>query len=220
LINYHELDKADRHGNTHLAFQIAADHLGIPQLLEVEDLCDKGQPDERSVMTYIASFFHAFSSQGWGRNPVPFILGCAKLNLIDQAETVSRRVEKFADLMYTIWVSRNDYERRCRLVKLVPYTWNTLLNTFTQLLELIAGMKIEWTTVKFTSSYVDAKAHAASLQTYKQTKKREWVTEKQDLATLFSNVQTKLKTYQLREWKPDPKLTPSVGRHAFHLDCF
>ena len=35
----------------------------IQQLLEVEDLCDS-KPDERSVMTYIASFFHAFSSMG------------------------------------------------------------------------------------------------------------------------------------------------------------
>lgn len=36
----------------------------IQQLLEVADLCDSHRPDERSVMTYIASFFHAFSSMG------------------------------------------------------------------------------------------------------------------------------------------------------------
>lgn len=35
----------------------------------------------------------------------------------DQAETVSRRIEKFADLMQSIWVSRNDYERRVRAVR-------------------------------------------------------------------------------------------------------
>lgn len=34
------------------------------QLLEVEDLCDSARPDERSVMTYIASYFHAFSTMG------------------------------------------------------------------------------------------------------------------------------------------------------------
>ena len=56
--------QSDRHGNTRLAFKIAADHLNIPQLLEVEDLCDSKRPDEKSVMTYIASFFHAFSSMG------------------------------------------------------------------------------------------------------------------------------------------------------------
>jgi len=74
--------QTDRHGNTRLAFKIAAEHLNIPvshgifrdpsqrfyglsqQLLEVEDLCDSNHPDERSVMTYIASFFHAFSTMG------------------------------------------------------------------------------------------------------------------------------------------------------------
>ena len=35
----------------------------------------------------------------------------------DQAETVSRRIEKFAELMQSIWVSRNDYERRVRAVR-------------------------------------------------------------------------------------------------------
>lgn len=36
----------------------------IKQLLEVADLCDVEKPDERSVMTYVASYFHAFSSMG------------------------------------------------------------------------------------------------------------------------------------------------------------
>lgn len=38
--------------------------------------------------------------------------------LPDQAETVSRRVEKFAELMYSVWLSKNDYERRVREVGL------------------------------------------------------------------------------------------------------
>jgi hypothetical protein len=32
--------------------------------LEVKDLCDVEVPDERSVMTYVAEFFHKFSSEG------------------------------------------------------------------------------------------------------------------------------------------------------------
>jgi hypothetical protein len=30
----------------------------------VKDLCDVEVPDERSVMTYVAEFFHKFSSEG------------------------------------------------------------------------------------------------------------------------------------------------------------
>lgn len=39
-----------------------------------------------------------------------------KSTLLDQAETVSRRVEKFAELMQSVWLSKNDYEQRMRKV--------------------------------------------------------------------------------------------------------
>lgn len=170
LIDYDKLDKTDRHGNTRLAFQVAADHLGIPQLLEVSDLCDVARPDERSVMTYIASFFHAFSS-------------------MDQAETVSRRVEKFAELMHSVWLSKNDFERRVR-----------------ELLAAMLEIQTRWSAVQFIGSYTDAKEHSAQFTTYKQSTKRRWVTERQDVTTLFGNVQTKLRTYGLREYVPPPGL--------------
>ncbi|KAJ3731291.1 actinin-like protein [Lentinula guzmanii] len=171
LLDYDKLNKTDRHGNTKLAFQIAAEHLNIPQLLEVEDLCDSSHPDERSVMTYIASFFHAFST-------------------MDQAETVSRRVEKFAELMQSVWISRNDYERRVRL-----------------LLSAWSEKQTDWTASLFTGTYAEARERSAEFAAYKQTTKRTWVTEKQDIATLFGNVQTKLKTYGLREYVPPSGLS-------------
>lgn len=86
------------------------------QLLEVEDLCDSAHPDERSVMTYIASYFHAFMTMG----SYSLVNNFAEVSYMasDQAETVSRRVEKFAELMQSQWLSRNDYERRARNVPL------------------------------------------------------------------------------------------------------
>ncbi|KAH7927772.1 hypothetical protein BV22DRAFT_1150413 [Leucogyrophana mollusca] len=173
LLDYDKLDKSDRHGNTRRAFEIAAEHLGIPQLLEVEDLCDSSRPDERSVMTYIASFFHAFSS-------------------MDQAETVSRRVEKFAELMQSVWTSRNDYERRAR-----------------SLLLALSDIQSQWSASKFGGTYADAKEQSAQFTNYKHTTKRTWVTERQDVTTLFGNVQTKLRTYGLREYTPPPGLALS-----------
>lgn len=180
LLDYDKLNKSDRHGNTRLAFQVAAEHLGIPQLLEVEDLCDSAHPDERSVMTYIASFFHAFSS-------------------MDQAETVSRRVEKFAELMQSVWLSRNDYERRAR-----------------NLLRALSEVQAEWTASEFAGTYADAKAQSASFHGYKHSTKRSWVTERQDITTLFGNIQTKLRTYGLREYVPSQGLAPSDIDHAWN----
>jgi hypothetical protein len=37
---------------------------------------------------------------------------------------------------------------------------------------------------------------------YKKTKKREWIKERQELGTLYSNIQTKSRTYGLQRWEP------------------
>ena len=124
-------------------------------------------------MTYIASFFHAFSS-------------------MDQAENESRRVEKFADLMQSVWLIRTDYERRARLF-----------------LANLSQIQSEWSTSTFSGIYSDAKAQSTAFTTYKQTTKRTWVAERQDLITLFGNVQTKLKTYSLAEYVPPEGLAPA-----------
>jgi len=51
---------------------------------------------------------------------------------------------------------------------------------------------------------------SADFTSYKQTTKRDWVTEKQDLASLFGNIQIKLKTYNLRPYLPSPGLDLEV----------
>jgi len=37
---------------------------------------------------------------------------------------------------------------------------------------------------------------------YKKTSKRSWVKERQELAGLYSNIQTKIRTYGLAAWEP------------------
>ena len=95
--------------------------------------------------------------------------------------------------MQSVWTSRNDYERRVR-----------------ELLRSMAEMRDTWAAKSFAGTYADAREHAASFQNYKQTTKRSWVTEKQDVTTLFGNVQTKLRTYGLREYVPPPGLSLAV----------
>ncbi len=69
---------------------------------------------------------------------------------------------------------------------------------------------LEWARATFDGTYQNAKAESSALATYKTSEKRIWVTERQDLITLYSNVQTKLKTYGLRPWVPAPELSPQV----------
>lgn len=69
---------------------------------------------------------------------------------------------------------------------------------------------LEWAHATFNGTYKNAKSESSALATYKTSEKRIWVTERQDLITLYSNVQTKLKTYGLRPWVPVPELSPQV----------
>lgn len=78
-----------------LAFDIASKEIGIPDLLDVEDVCDVAKPDERSLMTYIAYWFHAFSQ-------------------MERVENAGRRVEKFVQSMQGAWGMQNSFEKRMR----------------------------------------------------------------------------------------------------------
>ena len=79
-------------------------------------------------------------------------------------------------------------------------------------------MRTSWAASHFIGTYTDAKDHSVEFLKYKQTTKRIWVTERQDVTTLFGNVQTKLKTYGLREYVPPSGLALLVSASGLHCN--
>ncbi|KAF7957613.1 hypothetical protein EAE96_003187 [Botrytis aclada] len=142
LIDYDTLDKDDHRGNMQLAFDIATKEIGIPALLDVEDVCDVAKPDERSLMTYIAYWFHAFSQ-------------------MEKVENAGRRVEKFVNNMQGAWEMQSAYEKRMRAllksIKEQVLTWQdaTFEGTYTDAKKQAThfssykrGQKREWVAEK------------------------------------------------------------------------
>lgn len=90
LLDFDSLNKADAAANLQLAFDIAEKKLGLPSLLDVADIVDNVKPDERSVMTYVAQFYHLFSAN-------------------KQQEIAGRRVGKLVDLIEQIEKMKEEY---------------------------------------------------------------------------------------------------------------
>jgi len=91
LLDYDPLDKNDAAKNLELAFDIAEKQLGIPRLLDVEDLTNVAKPDERSIMTYVSEYFHCFAG-------------------MDLKELAARRIQKFVRFNQGIENDERNYE--------------------------------------------------------------------------------------------------------------
>lgn len=81
--------------------------------------------------------------------------------------------------------NKNDFERR-----------------MTILLGHLESTEKSWSTASTVSTYREAKSVLDMFAEYKKTDKREWVKERKSLFALYSNIQTKIKTYALRAWEP------------------
>ena len=79
------------------------------------------------------------------------------------------------------------------------------------LLDSLETTRMSWVNAAQPSSYPEAMSHLVQFAEYKKTNKRGFVKERQELAALYSNIQTKLRTYALRAWEPKEGLRLIVG---------
>jgi len=103
LLDYSKLSKDNPLYNLNLAFDVAEKYLDIPRMLDAEDMVNSVKPDERSVMTYVSAYYHAFAGAQQSETAANRI--CKVLRVNQENEKLMEEYERLAsDLLE--WIRR------------------------------------------------------------------------------------------------------------------
>jgi hypothetical protein len=120
---------------------------------------------------------------------------------MSQVEVAGKKVKNFLSFMSQIQAMSNDYEKR---VKALHAEIDDKSKQFAQ--------------AKDVDTYGEVKKSMTDFRDYRKTKRRQMVQEKDDLATLFSSIQTKLRFQKLPPFEPAAGLMPAdTEKHLTHL---
>lgn len=117
LLDYSKLSKDNPRENLTTAFNLAERHLDIPRMLDVDDMVNSVKPDERSVMAYVSSYYHAFSGAQQAETAANRIAKVLKIN--QENERLMEEYEKLSsDLLNWIAQTRQWLENRSNILTL------------------------------------------------------------------------------------------------------
>ncbi|KIH67349.1 hypothetical protein ANCDUO_02320 [Ancylostoma duodenale] len=175
LIDYYQLHKGDPLHNLNLAFDVAEKHLDIPRMLDAEDAAVN--PDEKSIMTYVSCFYHAFRNAPEVRSVRPPVkMPPPERDWRKEAETAANRI--------------------CRVLK-VNQENEKMMQEYEHLAsDLLAWINhwMPWLANRTTDDSLPmAQKKLDDYRNYRRHEKPPRIEDKGRLETLFNTLQTRLR---------------------------
>uniref|UniRef100_A0A0N5AEH5 Alpha-actinin, sarcomeric n=1 Tax=Syphacia muris TaxID=451379 RepID=A0A0N5AEH5_9BILA len=182
LIDYSKLSKADPIHNLNLAFEIAEKHLDIPRMLDAEDLVYSQKPDEKSVMTYVSCFYHAFRGD--------------MVNNVPDEKAVMTYVSSYYHCFLGMRKAETAAHRICRVLKVNQDNERMMEDYESLASDLLAWIRhwMPWLSSRSTDDNLDlVRRKLEDFRNYRRHEKPPRIEEKGKLETLFNTLQTKLR---------------------------
>ncbi|KAF3845282.1 hypothetical protein F7725_008445 [Dissostichus mawsoni] len=187
LIDYAKLRKDDPMTNLNTAFDVAEKYLDIPKMLDAEDIVGTARPDEKAIMTYVSSFYHAFS--GAQKKAVMTYVSCYYHAFSGKQKTAANRICKVLAVNQENEQLMEDYEKLASdLLEWIRRTIPWLENRLPENTMAAMQQKLE------------------DFRDYRRLHKPPKVQEKCQLEINFNTLQTKLRLSNR------PAFMPSEGK--------
>ncbi|KAJ7417082.1 Alpha-actinin-1 [Willisornis vidua] len=212
LIDYGKLRKDDPLTNLNTAFDVAEKYLDIPKMLDAEDIVGTARPDEKAIMTYVSSFYHAFSgAQKVSQDPT--LPPKSTTDIIGTLRPDEKAIMTYVSCYYHAFSGAQKAEtaanRICKVLA-VNQENEQLMEDY----EKLASDLLEW--IRRTIPWLENRAPENTMQAmqqkledfrdYRRLHKPPKVQEKCQLEINFNTLQTKLRLSNR------PAFMPSEGK--------
>ncbi|VDN25078.1 unnamed protein product [Dibothriocephalus latus] len=111
LLDFNSLKPGEPLENLNKAFTVAEEQLGIPKMLDPEDMVNSVKPDDRSVMAYVSCYYHSFA--GTLKANVATSRVCKALEVSQMSDQLCEEYDTiFSNLADWIKEKKVDFEKR------------------------------------------------------------------------------------------------------------